>query len=47
MSRHNKAPDPDGDLTEMQVAPGEYGVEERTRFTNMVYNHGYFPEELN
>ena len=47
MRRHNKAPDHDGDLTEMLVAPGEYGVEERTRFRNMVYNHGYIPEELN
>ena len=42
-----KAPGPDGVLTEMLVAAGEYGLEELTRLTNMVYNHGYFPEELN
>ena len=42
-----KAPGPDGVLTEMLVATGEYGLEELTRITNMMYNHGYFPEELN
>ena len=31
----------------MLVTAGEYGLEEFTRLTNMVYNHGYFPEELN
>ena len=31
-------------LTEILVAAGEYGLEE---LTNMLYNHGYFPEELN
>ena len=41
-----KAPGPDGVLREMLVAAGEYGLEELTRLTNMVYNHGYFPEEL-
>ena len=39
-----KAPGPDGVLTEMLVAAGKYGLEELTRLTNMVYNHGYFPE---
>ena len=39
-----KAPGPDGVLTEMLVAAG---LEELTRLTNMVYNHGYFPEQLN
>ena len=38
---------PDGVLTEMLVADGGYGMEELTRLTNMVHNHGYFPEELN
>ena len=42
-----KAPDPDGVLTEMLVAAGEYGLEEITRLTNMMYNHICFPEELN
>ena len=42
-----KAPGPDGVLTEMLVAAGEYGLEELTRLTNMVYNHVYFPEEVN
>ena len=42
-----KAPGPDGVLTEVLVAAGEYGMEKLTRLTNMVYNHGYFPEELN
>ena len=42
-----KAPGPDGVLTEMLVAAGEYWLEELTRLTNMVYTHGYFPEELN
>ena len=40
-------PGPDGVLTEMLVAAGEYGLEELTRITNMVCNHGYFPGELN
>ena len=31
----------------MLVAAGEHGLEDLTRLTNMVYNHGYFPEELN
>ena len=31
----------------MLVAAGEYGLEELTMLTNMVYNHDYFPEELN
>ena len=35
-----KAPGPDGVLTEMLVAAGEYGLEELNRLTNMVYNHG-------
>ena len=30
----------------MQASAGEYGLKELTRITNMVYNHGYFPEEL-
>ena len=30
----------------MLVAAVEYGLEELTRLTNMVYNHGYFREEL-
>ena len=42
-----KAPSPDGVLTEMLVADGEYGLEELTRLTHMLYNHGCFPEELN
>ena len=42
-----KALGPDGVLTEMLVADGGYGMEELTRLTNMVHNHGYFPEELN
>ena len=42
-----KAPGPDGVFTEMIVAAGEYGLEELTRLTNMVYNHGHFQEELN
>ena len=42
-----KAPGHDGVLTEKRVAAGEYVLEELTRLTNMVYNHGYFPEELN
>ena len=42
-----KASGPDGVLTEMLVAAGEYGLEELTRIINMVYNHGYFPKELN
>ena len=42
-----KAPGSDGVLTEMLVVAGEYGLEELTMLTNMVYNHGYFPEELN
>ena len=41
-----KAPGPDSVLTEMPVATGEYGLKELTRLTNMVYNHGYLPEEL-
>ena len=42
-----KVPGPDGVLADILVAAGEYGLEELTRLTNMVYNHGYFPEELN
>ena len=42
-----KAPGPNGVLTEMLVVAGEYGLKELTRLTHMVYNHGYFPEELN
>ena len=42
-----KSPVPDSVLTEMLVAAGEYGLKELTMHTNMVYNHGYFPEELN
>ena len=42
-----KAPSPDGWLTEMLVAAGEYGLKELSMLTNMVYNHGYFPDELN
>ena len=42
-----KAPGPDGVLTVMLVVAGEYGLEELIRLTNMVYNHGYFPEDLN
>ena len=42
-----KAPGPNGVLTEMLVAAGEHGLEELTRLTNMVYDYGYFPEELN
>ena len=34
---------PDGVLTEMLVATGEYALEDLTRPTDMVYNHGYFP----
>ena len=41
-----KTPGPDGVLTEMLVAAGENGLEELTKLTHMVYNHGYFPEEL-
>ena len=37
-----KAIGPDGVLTEMLVAAGDSGMEEFTRFTNMVYNLGYF-----
>ena len=42
-----KAPCHDGVLTEKLVAAGEYGLEELTRLTNMVYIHGYFTEEVN
>ena len=42
-----KAPGPDGVFTEMIVSAREYGLEELTRLTNMMYNHGYFPEEQN
>ena len=42
-----KVPGPDGVLTEMPFAAGEYGLEELNRLTKMVYNHGYFQEELN
>ena len=42
-----KAPGPGGVLTEMLDAAGEYGLDELTRLTNMVCNHGYFQEELN
>ena len=42
-----KAPASNGVVTEMLVAAGEYGLEELTRLTNIVYYHGYFPEELN
>ena len=41
-----KPPGPNGVLTKILVAVGEYGLEELTRLTNMVFNHGYFPEEL-
>ena len=44
---HIKKPGPDGVLTEMLVAAGEYGLEGLTNLTNMVYNNGYIPEELN
>ena len=42
-----KAPGSDGVLREMLVAAGEYGIEELTRLTHIVYNHGYFLEKLN
>ena len=42
-----KAPGPDSVLTEMLMAAGEYGLEELTRITNIVYNHDYFQDELN
>ena len=42
-----KSPGPDDVVTEMLVAAGEYGLEELIMLTNMMYYHGYFPEELN
>ena len=47
VDNNNKTPGPDGVLTEILVAAGEYGLEKLTRLTNMVYNHDYFPEALN
>ena len=37
---------PYGVLTEIAVAAEEYGLDEHTMFTNMVYNNDYFPGEL-
>ena len=38
---------PDGITTEMLVAAGEIGILELTEMSNMIYNQGSFPNELN
>ena len=43
----NKSPGPDGITTEMLVAAGEIGILELTEMSNMIYNQGSFPNELN
>ena len=42
-----EVPGPDGVLTEILLATGDYGLKELNKPENMVYSHGYFPEELN
>ena len=42
-----KSPGPNGITTEMLVAAGEIGILELTEMSNMIYNQGSFPNELN
>ena len=42
-----KSPGPDDIVTEMLVAAGETGIAELTTLSNMIYNQGSFPSELN
>ncbi len=42
-----KSPGPDDITAEMLVAAGENGLTELTKMTNMIYDIGCFPEELN
>ena len=43
-----KSPGPIDDITtEMLVAAGENGLIELTKLTNMIYDHRYFPKEMN
>ena len=42
-----KSPGPDAITTEMLVAAGEIGILELIKLSNMIYNQGSFPNELN